>query len=38
VGVEMDIFDQMGEKHYFHFGMSDTHFITLKKACSPPQQ
>lgn len=35
VGVEMDVFDQMGEKHYFHFGMSDSHFLTLKKACKP---
>ena len=35
ISVEMDIFDQMGEKHYFHFGMSDSHFLTLKKACVP---
>ena len=33
VGVEMDVFDQMGEKHYFQFGMSDQHFMLLKKAC-----
>ncbi len=33
VGVEFEVFDQMGEKHYFNFGMSDTHFKTLKKAC-----
>lgn len=33
VGVEMDVFDQMGEKHYYHFGMSDHHFMALKKAC-----
>ena len=33
IGVEMDIYDQAGQKHYFHFGMADTHFITLKKAC-----
>lgn len=31
IGVEMDIYDQAGQKHYFHFGMADTHFITLKK-------
>jgi len=31
VGVEMDVFDQLGEKHYFHFGMSDQHFMLLKK-------
>ncbi len=33
VGVEMDVFDQMGDKHYFHFGMSDMHLNTLKRAC-----
>jgi len=33
VSVEMDVFDQLGEKHYFHVGMSDNHFLTLKKAC-----
>ena len=33
VGVEMDIYDQAGQKHYFHIGMADTHFITLKKLC-----
>lgn len=32
VGVEMDIYDQAGQKHYFHFGMADSHFMTLKKA------
>ncbi len=32
VGVEFEVYDQMGEKHYFNFGMSDTHFKTLKKA------
>jgi len=41
IGVEMDIYDQAGQKHYFHFGMSDTHFLTLKKACGkvekPPE-
>ncbi|MCX8198251.1 MAG: hypothetical protein N3F07_03625 [Candidatus Micrarchaeota archaeon] len=31
VGVEMDVFDQLGQKHYFHFGMSDQHFLFLKK-------
>ncbi len=34
VGVEMDVFDQAGNKHYYHFGMSDQHFLTLKKSCS----
>lgn len=34
IGVEMDVFDQAGNKHYYHFGMSDSHFLTLKKACS----
>lgn len=42
IGVEMDIYDQAGQKHYFHFGMADTHFITLKKACgktgTPPEK
>ena len=33
VGVEMDVFDQMGEKHYYHFGMSDMHYAALQKAC-----
>lgn len=37
VGVEMDVFDQLGQKHYFHFGMSDMHFLTLKKACGQKQ-
>lgn len=32
VGVEFEVYDQMGEKHYFNFGMSDQHFQTLKKA------
>ncbi|MEM4634215.1 MAG: hypothetical protein QW275_03610 [Candidatus Anstonellaceae archaeon] len=34
VGVEMDVFDQLGQKHYFHFGMSDQHFLFLKKLVS----
>lgn len=43
VGVEMDIYDQAGQKHYFHVGMSDLHFGTLKKACAkkpepPPEE
>ena len=38
IGVEMDIYDQAGQKHYFHFGMADTHFITLKKACKKPDE
>jgi hypothetical protein len=33
VGVEMDVFDQMGEKHYFHIGMSDMHYAALVRAC-----
>jgi len=33
VGVEFEAYDQMGEKHYFTFGMSDHHFSMLKKAC-----
>jgi hypothetical protein len=33
VGVEMDVFDQMGEKHYYHIGMSDMHFAALQRAC-----
>jgi len=32
VGVEMDVFDQGGNKHYFHCGMSDSHFVTMRKA------
>lgn len=36
VGVEMDVFDQLGEKHYFHFGMSDQHFMLLKKTVASP--
>lgn len=34
VGVEMDIYDASGIKHYFHAGMADQHFATLKKAIS----
>ncbi|MCX6769720.1 MAG: hypothetical protein NT051_03500 [Candidatus Micrarchaeota archaeon] len=32
LAAEMDVFDQLGQKHYYHFGMSDQHFIMLKKA------
>lgn len=32
VSVELEAFDHMGQKHYFMFGMSDSHFLTLKKA------
>lgn len=32
VGVEFEVYDQMGEKHYFNFGMSEQHFKTLKKS------
>ncbi|MCX8195376.1 MAG: hypothetical protein N3G22_04710 [Candidatus Micrarchaeota archaeon] len=31
VGVELEVFDQMGDKHYFNFGLSDNHFNLLKK-------
>jgi len=34
VGVEMDVFDNLGEKHYYHIGMSDMHFAALQKACA----
>ena len=34
VGVEMDVYDQSGNKHYFHVGMADQHFVALKKAIS----
>ena len=33
VGVEMDVFDHLGEKHYYHIGMSDMHYAALQKAC-----
>lgn len=32
VRAEMDIFDQMGQKHYFYFGFSEHHYVMLKKA------
>ncbi len=32
VGVEMDVYDQSGIKHYFHVGMAEQHFVALKKA------
>ncbi|VVB99242.1 Uncharacterised protein [uncultured archaeon] len=31
VGVEMDVYDQSGNKHYYHVGMATQHFTTLKK-------
>ena len=34
VGVEMEIFDQMGDKHSFNVGISEQHFVMLKTACS----
>ncbi len=34
VGVEMDVYDQSGNKHYFHVGMAEQHFVALKKAIS----
>lgn len=30
--VEMDVYDTLGQKHYYHFGFSDQHFMLLKKA------
>jgi len=32
VGVEMEVFDQLGEKHYFNFGIAEQHFTMLKKS------
>lgn len=32
VGVEMDVFDQGGNKHYFHVGMADQHYAAMRKA------
>jgi hypothetical protein len=32
VAVEMDVYDPSGQKHYFHMGMAEQHFTTLKKA------
>ena len=34
VGVEMDVYDASGNKHYFHAGMSDQHFAAIKRAIS----
>ena len=34
VGVEMDVYDASGNKHYFHAGMAEQHFTTLKRAIS----
>ena len=34
IGVEMDVSDMMGDKHSFKFGISEQHFMALKKACS----
>jgi hypothetical protein len=31
VTAEMDVYDQLGQKHYFQFGISDMHFNGLKK-------
>ena len=33
IGVEMQVFDQMGYEHNFSFGMGDSHFQMLKRAC-----
>jgi hypothetical protein len=32
VGVEMEVFDQMGERHYFAFGMAEQHFTLIKRS------
>ena len=32
VRAEIDVYDQLGQKHYFFFGFSDQHFVLLKKA------
>ncbi len=32
VGVEMDVYDPSGQKHYFHVGMAEQHFTAMKKA------
>ena len=32
VGVELEVYDHMGDKHRFSFAMSDNHFNILKKA------
>ncbi|VVC02227.1 Uncharacterised protein [uncultured archaeon] len=34
VGVEMGMSDMMGDSHSFKFGISEQHFMALKKACS----
>jgi hypothetical protein len=34
IGVELEVFDQLGEKYYFHIGMADHHFLFLKKLLS----
>ena len=33
VGVELEALDPLGEKHYYHFSMSEPHFNALKAAC-----
>jgi hypothetical protein len=32
IGVEMQVFDQMGYEHNFTFGISESHFRSLKAA------
>ena len=34
VGVEMDVYDQSGNKHYFHAGIAEQHFTLIKRAIS----
>ncbi|MCX8196801.1 MAG: hypothetical protein N3G80_00580 [Candidatus Micrarchaeota archaeon] len=34
VSVEIEVFDPAGNKYYYQFGMADTHFLMLKRACS----
>ncbi|MCX8175171.1 MAG: hypothetical protein N3E51_03120 [Candidatus Micrarchaeota archaeon] len=32
VSAEMDVYDQSGNKYYFHFALSDTHYNTIRRA------
>ena len=34
VGVGMSVSDMMGDSHEFKFGITEQHFMALKKACS----
>lgn len=33
VQIELEVFDMLGQKHYIQTGISDIHFLALKKAC-----